>query len=481
MRIGQTSAIVFVSTIIGSAIGFLATLYFARILGAEIIGIYASIAAVASWLSLTGQLGVCGGIKKRLSEGSEQAEYLAAGILMIVLIASIVIVFLIGTQPYLEAYISDFAEYSDISVVVFVSLFMVVKLFHSIVNSILQGYNLVHISGLLSPIKNGTNSLIKVLLVAGGFGLLGMLTGYISGMIITSTIGLVFVTVSLKTPSKEHFKRVYDYAKYSWLGGLEKRAFNDIDILVLTAFVPSTLVGVYSVSWSISKFLALFGSSIRKSMFPEISRLSVEEDPKSATHLIEDSLAFGGLIIIPGLIGGVILAERLLQIYGPEFVQGAAVLGFLILAVLIHSFQKLLTNVLNAIDRPDISFRINLIFVIVNLVFNIILVWAYGWVGAAVATALSAVIGLALAYRSLQTIVPFMLPRSEIGYQVGAALFMGGIVWVVLQSIETMEIIQHNVVTVLGLVTLGASVYFLTLYWISDRFRSTVLRNVSLP
>lgn len=58
--------------------------------------------------------------------------------------------------------------------------------------------------------------------------------------------------------------------------------------------------------------------------------------------------------MIPGLVGDVILATRILRIYGDAFTQGH-VLVMLIVANLIVSYQNQLLNALGAIDRPDLS------------------------------------------------------------------------------------------------------------------------------
>lgn len=68
MRIGQTTAIAFISQIAAAILGFLATIYLARILGATVLGYYAAILAVASWIRLPSQVGVSKSIKKRVSE-----------------------------------------------------------------------------------------------------------------------------------------------------------------------------------------------------------------------------------------------------------------------------------------------------------------------------------------------------------------------------------------------------------------------------
>lgn len=86
MRIGQTSFIVFASRLLASALGFIATIYFARVLGATIIGYYALTIAIASWLELGGHLGISSAITKRLSEGDERSAYFTAGALSVLVL-----------------------------------------------------------------------------------------------------------------------------------------------------------------------------------------------------------------------------------------------------------------------------------------------------------------------------------------------------------------------------------------------------------
>ena len=54
------------------------------------------------------------------------------------------------------------------------------------------------------------------------------------------------------------------------------------------------------------------------------------QNRKRDGSLLEDALAYTGLFAITGLIGGVILGDRLLRIYGEEFVEGTAALAVLI-------------------------------------------------------------------------------------------------------------------------------------------------------
>lgn len=483
MKVGQTSLVVFFSQVLGSALGFIATLYFARVLGAEVIGIYTLIMTVVAWLLLTADLGVGKALIKRISENEEKGEYLSVGIILTLSIGLFLSIFVLLFRASLEHYISDFDQYISLSVVWFILVILVTGLFYRFILRILKGEHKVHIAGLLGPVQIGVQSLIQIVLVVIGFELLGMLLGYVIGGILIGIIGLYWVTVRPVQPAKKHFRGVIDYAKFSWLGGLKSRTFNDIDIIILGFFVSSSLVGIYAIAWSIAKFLKLFSNAISSALFPEISYKSTQDSNLAATGLIEDSLAYNGLIAIPGLVGSILLSDRLLRLYGPEFIQGSTVLVLLILGIVLYTYLKQFLNALNGLNRPDLAFRINGVFIILNTGLNVILIWQFSIVGAAIASVISVIITLAIAYRFVSQIVSFDTPLGEIGRQCVAALAMGGVVWSGLYGIESTAVIQHNATIVLLLVGIGAAFYFTTLLGISSRFRKTVDRNlpVDLP
>ena len=480
MKIAQTSIVVFSSKLLGSILGFIATIYFARLVGAEIIGIFALVLAVVSWLVLVGGIGLGAAMKKRISEGEDQGKFLSAIILFKAFVFLILSTILIFSQQYLEGYVNGFDEYVSISVVWFIVVIFFVKTIINIIQTTLEGLRLVHLSGLLQPIQIIFRSIIQITLVAVGFGLIGLLVGHVLGILLATFAGITFISIRPNRPNKKHFRSLIGYAKFAWLGGLKSRAFNDVDIVILGAMVPSTLVGVYSITWSLSKFLDLFGGAISQTVFPEISNITAKSSKEAATNIIEDTVAYAGLITIPGFIGGVLLSDRLLRIYGSEFLQGTEVLWLLLLSILVYGYLKQILNTLNAINRPELAFRVNFVFVLTNVLLNFILIWQIGWVGAAIASVVSASIGLGLSYVLLQRTVSIELPLGEISRQVTAAIAMGGVVWALQGVLETTRMIQHNFVIILLLVVIGAGFYTILLLMISARFRSTVDRNISI-
>jgi O-antigen/teichoic acid export membrane protein len=474
IQLGQTSIIFFISNLLASAIGFVASLYIARNIGAEPLGIYNVGIGLVAWLGIIGRIGISGAISKRISEGDEQNEYAIAGTL---LISSLFVILATGILLF-RSYINQYVEYSA---AVFILLILFASLAYGIVSSLLTGYHLVHINGILSTVRTAGRGIIQIIAVIAGLGAAGLFWGHLVGILLVVGIGLYTVREklsSIERPEKRHFQSLFDFAKFSWLGNLQSRMFNYTDILVLGFFVSSSLIGIYSIAWNVAQFLILFSGALSSTLFPEISELSAQQDQQAAADIVEQSLAYGGLFLIPGVFGGGILGERILQIYGPEFTQGTAVLLVLIVANLFMGYQNQLLNGLNAINRPDLSFRVNVVFVTGNISFNIVLIYLYGWIGAAIATAGSTAISLVLSYYYLSKVISFGLPKAEILRQGLAAAVMAVVVYSGLFFENSYRLVRHNVIIVLFLVGIGAAVYFVVLLGLSPRFRKTVDRNI---
>jgi O-antigen/teichoic acid export membrane protein len=347
------------------------------------------------------------------------------------------------------------------------------RLAANFIQSVLDGQHLVHVSSLLTPAEWTSRSIIQVALVLSGAGLSGAFAGYIAGAIVGTLLGAYFVSASFSFPSKRDFGRLRSYAQFSWLASIKGRTFLSMDTLILAVFVSNSVIAVYEIAWNLASLFSIFGSSIRRTLFPEISKLSsVSGINDEITGLLRVSLAYSGLFIIPGLVGGAIVGDIVLQVYGPGFDTGYYILLILTFARLLYGYQGQFLTTLDAVDRPDLTFRINVVFVAVNLVLNILLTWQYGWYGAAAATTLSAALGLVLGYYYASYVMDVVVPLAEIGKQWVAAGIMAGVVYLL------RTVVGESLPIVTVLVGIGASVYFFALLMLSVEFRTTVQDNL---
>lgn len=473
-QLGRTSVVYFLSKILSSLLGFLATLYLARELGAAVLGVYSVIVGLAAWLSVLGRLGVPPAISKRVSEGTDRSAYVLGGATMVALLAGLVAVGVFLFRGQVNQYVGYPAALP------LMAILWVVCLTEVVVSS-LNGLHLVEVQGYLTPVHSGVRSSLQIAVIFAGGGVLGLLGGYVAGYLVTLALGGVVVYRHLEQvslPDLSHARSLFEYARFSWIGDLRAQAFSWVDIIVLGFFVPSTLVGIYAAAWNISQFLILFSSSISTTVFPEMSEQSAREDTQTVVEVFDGAVSYAGLLLIPGLVGGALLGDRILRFYGPEFTRGALVLALLIAASLVQAYQSQVLTTLDALDRPDISFRVNGVFLVSNVVLNAVLVFLFGWVGAAVATGLSALLSLGWGLAGLRSVVDVPIPSGEIARQVLAAGLMGLVVEGLLIGEETWGLVGSNVIVVLTVVPAGAAVYFLCLLGLSRQFRVTVRDNV---
>lgn len=465
MRIGQNSAINFVSQVAASLLGFAANIYLARKLGPDVLGVYFVVVAVLIWLKILGGMGVVTALRKRLSEDGPEAPYLAAGIVAQAAVFLLMAAALLVARDYVREYLRG------VSVALVVGL-LGLTLWFQFMLAVLDGQHRVHLSSLLTPLERLVRSGVQIAAVFLGYALTGMLFGYGVAALAAALAGVAFARSNLAAPERHHVVDLFSYARYSWLGTLSSRAFASMDTLVLGLLVADGLIGVYEIAWNLASILAVFGTSISRAMFPEVSKLSDEHGPAAVGDLVSSGLQYSGLFLLPGLVGAAIVGDRVLAVYGQGFPRGHLVLVVLVAARLVYAYGAQLVNSLNAIDRPELAFRVNGAFAATNVTLNLVLVYAYGWHGAAVATAASAVVTLLLGYRATTRLVPVELPVREVAKQCLAAGVMGVVVY------AGRSYLPPRLSLTVALVLAAAAVYVTVLLGVSPDFRTTVRTNL---
>ncbi|WP_160162902.1 oligosaccharide flippase family protein [Natrinema limicola] len=474
MRLGQTSVIKFGSTLLASVAGFVATLYIAQELGSAMLGAYSLFIAVLTWLKTGFGSGLHYAINKRVSEDGDSSRDLGAGLIVQTVAFVFVSLGLIAVRDPLNKYLS----FQGAALMI---LTLGVLLAFSFVISTLHGEQKVHVASLLRPIDRVIRSSVQlgvVFLSLLGGGVAGLVWGYVAGAIVATAVGVTLVSIRPRLPDRKHFENVLGFTRYSWLSGLEERSFSAMDTVVLGAFVGTNLIGYYEIAWNLASLLAIFATAIVQTLFPTISNHTSNDEHDAVSNLVTDGLAYLGLFLIPGLLGVLVVGEHVLRIYGSEFQRASTVLVILVAARLIYAYEAQFISTLDALNHPEVAFRVNLVFVTANLVLNVVFVSLFGWLGAAVATGTAACIGLILSFRALRSFIEFDLPLREFANQLIAAVVMGCVVW--LGEPVVVQTPAGPILTALLLVGGGATVYFLVLIGISNRFRTTVRNNIAI-
>jgi O-antigen/teichoic acid export membrane protein len=471
MRLGKTTVVHFASQVVASVAGFVATFAIVRLLGAAELGVYSVAVALVFWANIPAAA-IGDALKKRISAAGEGGQYVAAGILLNLVPLLLAVGAVLAFPSAVESYLVP--EGSGLSVpfalAPLLALMLVGNVAFVTVTDVLDGYKRVALSGVTVAVERvGRTSVQLGLVVFAGLGVASLLVGHAVTMLLGAVLGLALAGIRWGRPTREHARSLYAYARYSWLGTLQTRAFSWMDTIVLGLFVTRELIGVYEVAWNLASLLALVSISVQRTLFPQLSDLAERGNEGRIHHLLDEGLVFTGVFVIPGLVGAAVIGDRVLKIYDPVFQQGVVVLLVLIVARGVAAYGKQLLSVINALNRPDIAFRINLLFIGTNLGLNLVLVWRFGWLGAAVATAVSATLILALGYRSVTSLIDRpRVPLKQISFEAVAAALMGAAVLLL------RPYAPGNHYATLGLVAVGAAVYTVALLGLSARIREKV-------
>jgi len=465
MRYGRTSIVTFLSKLLVSFSGFFGTVVLTRILGKEQYGAYVVVISVLAWSAVAGNLGLSTAVKKRVSE-EDGVGYVVPGAISQLTLFTIVAPILWIVRPYLNDYMGV-----DATAILIVLLFSQLSI--SFVSSVLDGQHKVHISSILQPLRKTAQSIVQVVLVLGGLGLVGAFAGYLVGAVVATLVGLYFVRAEFRAPSLRDFDRLRTYAQFSWFAQIRGKTFQMMDTVILAFFVTNSVVGGYNAAWNLASIFATFSIAIQRTLFPAMSSLSSQGETEDQIRgLLRESLTYAGLLIIPGVVGSALLGDIILRVYGEGFATGYYILIILGVARLLYGYQGQFLNTIDALNRPDVTFKINVAFVGLNLVLNVLLVTEFGWYGAAIATTASAALGTILGFKCLSSLIQVTIPSGEIVKQILAAGVMALIV------LPGRIILEDSLLIGIFLAGVGATVYFVTLLTVSQKFRRTVDDNL---
>lgn len=406
-------------------------------------------------------------IKKRVSEGTDPGEILSAGFLINLALTLPIITGILLFSPTVEDYLN-----SPVSVET--AILIVAWAASSFMSTCLQGQKRVASASIITTIGRLARTGFQISLTFFiGFGVAGLIWGHSISLILAATIALVVNSVRPAWPSKEHFVSLYEYARYAWLGQISVQAFNWLDTVIMALFVSSGLIGIYEASWTMASALSLVSSSISTALFPTFSEMSKDNRHDEISELLTEGIAFSGILIIPGLAGALVVGSRILEIYGPEYGQGEIILVLLIIARLTNAYNGLFKNTINAIDKPEIGFRINAVVLGSNIILNLSLIPIFGWYGAAIGTASSATIGMFVGYYWVNQSIRINIPYREIGLQIAASLVM------ILAVAGLSQVLGSGRIETVVIVFLAAGVYSAVLLTLSTTVRGKMVSILS--
>ena len=156
---------------------------------------------------------------------------------------------------------------------------------------------------------------------------------------------------------------------------LVKAAQTRLDVLLLSKLVPIGALGLYGASANLMNRLSFVSGSISTASFPTIARL-FREDNRDLSSLLRNLFSFSLILSLPIAVVITNCSEQIVQIiFGPEFIESAAVLRVLGLSFPFLFMTAIQDSSLQAMDGQKFVFLLNICNLVLLLGLNFFLIF----------------------------------------------------------------------------------------------------------
>jgi len=274
--------------------------------------------------------------------------------------------------------------------------------------------------------------LLIVVLVELGLSVHGAILGSIGASLIELAIVRFYIRPPLLSGIRLQLQGFWDYAWPLFLFSISVALFSKLDLLMLKMLGgTSGEAGIYGAAQNLSIIPGIFAVSFSPLLLSTLSRLISSGDFNRAEQMSSDAMRLV-IVLLPfaGMTAG--MASEIVDfIFGPLFLQAAAILAVLIFGALGMVMISVATAILTAAGKPKWTLAVAVPLLPLAVLGHVLLIPRFGSIGAATVTAfftgLGALFSMLAVYRLWRILPPLAtLGRSSV---ICGAAFILALFW----------------------------------------------------
>jgi len=264
---------------------------------------------------------------------------------------------------------------------------------------VIRGFKAAKYDALLFKIGNRVIKIsVFMIFIGTSYKLEGAIVAFIAGALVTLIVSVWLIRERI-FPDYHKYSRgpvAREILKFTWplaLTGLTFLFLSKTDMMLLGYFLSSKEVGIYAPAVMVAKLMLFIGLAFKFMFLPVVSEFFANEDMEGLRSLFKSVSKWIMLTVMPLVIYCLAFSREILQaLYGPEYTAGHIALMILVFGIAVNVLQGTSGNILVGGGHTRLNLLAEVITAVTNVILNIILIPAYGIVGAAVATSVSYII-----------------------------------------------------------------------------------------
>jgi O-antigen/teichoic acid export membrane protein len=229
----------------------------------------------------------------------------------------------------------------------------------------------------------------------------------------SSLVGIVLarrVMAMPVIPRPDELRRVVDYGRYATGGLLSYLVYAKADTFILSAFTGPVQVAVYNSVKVFTRIYEMLPQVVQMIVLPASSRLSSRQDETGLQALVEKSILFLTVSMVPVFLVFFLGASPLLEIlYQGRYGEAAPILQVFSVLALAVPMITVGSNVLLGLGKARMSFLLSLQMLGAALAGYFGLIPWLGGLGAAIGLATASILLVWSTLRQLQRVMPLSL------------------------------------------------------------------------
>jgi stage V sporulation protein B len=393
--------------------GYATHLLIGRTLGPAPYGTYGVVLSVQSIFGLILTLGVPVAISRAVAQDQEHARsILRQGLRVQTVLALVVGGIALATSPLLGRALRDttLTPYLMFSALVIFS-----QAFYPVYTQFLSGVHFFKRQALLTAFY-ATVKLIAAVALVFVIQLFGAFAGFMAGGIAAGIAGLWYTRgIGGEKTRVISVKSLLSFAGTYVLILVGLQILMSLDLFMVKALLHDDVqAGYYNAAVTLSRISYMLLQAVGFVLLPSVAALTTPgKSHEKAAQFIADTIRYLIAIIVPGVVLAATTSKSLITLfYSEAYTPAAPALTVLMVGLGALSFYLLLSNIVAGAGRARVSLTITLGLLILSGALGWWLINAYGMLGAAWQTTITALVGLlilaAYTFKSFAIPVPWL-------------------------------------------------------------------------
>lgn len=441
-QISRHSIVFFAGTIFTMGVGYLVKIYVARVLGAELLGLYALGMTLVSLAQLLGSLGLTGTAARYIAVYNATGRYdhlrgfLTRSVEIVFLLNSVLSIGLVFCGGWLARHLYHAPKLAQ-----YIPLFAILTVLGALnvfYCQVLAGFKDIAKRTIITNFVGTTLvSALSVALLSLGTGMRGYLWAQIVNSIVL--LGWMLAVARKLTPSDARFSLVRLPALDPEIKAFAAAAFgmnaleflvSQADKILLGLYLNPSLVGIYVVASTLSALIALILQSVNQIFAPVIADLHSRQRKDVLQRLFQSLTKWVLALTLPLAFVVIAFAAPLMRVFGAAFEAGWPVLVIGAIGQVVNCGVGSVGYLLLMSGNQKRLMKVQFVMVGVSLLINITLIPLLGVIGAALAAAVVNVAGnLWNLLEVRKTLEIFPYNRSYFALSIPALLAIGAVVF----------------------------------------------------